>query len=369
MSVTRVLGRLKRLRTGSRPAVGRGRRARTIAVGCAVAWLALGLAGAYAYVDRYAVYRGFAAPTLPAGVPSAHVERVAFWSRALHRRSSYLAVQPPGYAREAAAGRRFGVMYLLHGSPGGTQQFLTVGEMQVRLAELVHARRMPPTLLVIPAGLEGIANDTEWANTRKGRYEDYALEVVHRVDARFPTLADRDHRVIAGMSEGGYAAVDLALRHLAVFGGVESWSGYYTETATGPFAGASPALLRAYSPSAYVGSRAGELHRLGLRAYLYQGTGNPDPEGLVRFANRLHAAGADVAYAFFPGNHDWRLWRRHVPAMMVLAGRWLRQPPPRRPTALTHVGRPPTAAHVRRALRAERRWRRGGGAARLHRRS
>jgi enterochelin esterase-like enzyme len=336
-----------------------------VVVVLAAAWLVLGLAAASRYVDSYAVYRGFPTPVLPAGVPSAHVQRVEFWSRALHRRSYYLAVLPPGYAREAAAGRRFPVMYLLHGSPGGTQQFLTVGAMEVRLAELVHAGRMPPTMLVIPAGLEGISNDTEWANTPKGRYEDYALEVVHRVDARFPTLADRDHRVVTGMSEGGYAAVDLALRHLDVFGGVESWSGYYTETPTGPFAGASPALLRAYSPAVYVSARTPELHRLGFHAYLYQGDGNRDPEGLVSFATRLHAAGADVSYAFFPGNHDWRLWRRHVPAMMVLAGRWFQSPPPRHATPLRHVGRPPTAAEVRRALAAEQRWRKSGGAARF----
>src|SRR3954451_3175498 len=116
-------------------AVGRRIGRRRVILGAAVAlWVAGGLAGAAVYVDRYAVYRGFPTPQLPAGVPAAHVEHVRFPSAALGRESSYTAVLPPGYAREGAAGRRFGVLYLLHGAPGATQQFLTVGDVAVHLA-------------------------------------------------------------------------------------------------------------------------------------------------------------------------------------------------------------------------------------------
>ena len=333
-------------------------------IAVAVAWLVAGLVGAYVYLDRYAVYRGFPDPVLPAGVPAAQVQRVGFQSSALHRRSYYLAVLPPGYAAQAAAGRRFPVMYLLHGSPGGTRQFITVGEVAVRLAELVHSGAMPPTILVIPQGLEGLNNDTEWANTRKGRYEDYFREVLHRVDQRYATIPDRRHRAIAGMSEGGYAAVNLGLRNLRLIGNVQSWSGYYTEAPTGAYKGASPQVLRAASPSAYVHSLAPAIRRLGFRAYLFQGTGNTDPQGLVSFATALHDSGAQVDYAFFPGGHDWRLWRGRVPFLMTLAGRWFEHPEPTHPTPLVHHGRPPTAAELRQALQAEKRWRAAGGAAR-----
>jgi enterochelin esterase-like enzyme len=340
---------------------------RAVVFAAILLWLLAGVAGAFDYLERYVVYRGFPPPRLPAGMAAAHVQRVPFVSTALHRRSYYLVVEPPGYAGEAAAGRRFPVLYLLHGSPGGTQQFLTVGDMGVRLAELVDTGRMPPALLVIPAGLEGLDNDTEWANTPKGRYESYALEVVHRVDRTFPTLAHRADRVVAGMSEGGYAAVDLALHHLRVFGGAESWSGYYTQTPTGPFALASPALLREYSPTAYVDALAPRIHRLGLHAYLYKGTADSDPDNLIGFAHQLRRAGADVFYGFFPGGHDWRLWRAHVPAMMQLAGRWFEHPAPHGHGRLAHRGRPLPPARLRRALRAEARWRRHGGPARYRR--
>src|SRR5256885_10152258 len=99
---------------------------------------------------------------------------------------------------------------------------------------------------------------------------DYVLDVVQDVDRRFATLADRRHRGIAGVSEGAYGALNIALHHLAMFSVAESWSGYFTQTPSGPFAGASPVALRANSPGAYVSALSAPIHRLGLRAWLLQ---------------------------------------------------------------------------------------------------
>jgi hypothetical protein len=49
----------------------------------------------------------------------------------------------------------------------------------------------------------------------------------------------------------------------------ESWSGYFTQTPTGVFGGATPALLDANSPAAYVRALAPRIRRLGLCAWLY----------------------------------------------------------------------------------------------------
>jgi hypothetical protein len=166
------------------------------------------------------------------------------------------------------------------------------------------------------------------------------------------------------MSEGGYAAVDLALRHLRLFGGAESWSGYYTQTPTGPFEFASPALLAKYSPTDYVDRLAPQIHRRGFYAYLYKGTADSDPSNLIGFAHQLRRAGADVFYGFFPGGHDWRLWRAHVPAMMQVAGRWFEHPAPRGRGRLAHHGHPLSGARLKRALHAEHEWRKHGGPAR-----
>src|SRR5215213_1405980 len=82
--------------------------------------------------------------------------------------------------------------------------------------------------------------------------------------------------------------------------------GYFRQTPTGVFAGASPAALRDNSPAEYIGGLAPEIRRLGLRTWVFQGrTDDADPRLLRAFAAQLHAAGADVHLGFFPGGHDW----------------------------------------------------------------
>jgi hypothetical protein len=167
----------------------------------------------------------------------------------------------------------------------------------------------------------------------------YVTDVVHDVDHRFATIPDRRHRGLAGDSEGAYGAVNIALHDLGLFSVLESWGGYFTQTPTGVFKGASAATLAANSPAAYVASLAPRIRRLGLRAWLYQGRTDPANPALVRdFGVALHRAGADVRLGFFPGGHDWGLFRTQTPHMLAAAGRWFSQRPGGR-TRFAHTGR------------------------------
>jgi S-formylglutathione hydrolase FrmB len=208
-------------------------------------------------------------------------------------------------------------------------------------------------ILVMPAGHEGILHgDTEWANTPSGRWEDFVLDVVHDVDSRFATLADRQHRGIAGDSEGAYGAVNITLHHPGLFSVMESWSGYFMQQRAGPFINATAAELRANSPALYLPSIATQLRRLPLRAWLYQGSADSTP-GLRAFGGQLAGTGADVHVAFFPGGHDWALWRSQLPRMLTAAGRWFGERP-RSAARLQSSGHslPPSAI---RRLKARRR--------------
>jgi enterochelin esterase-like enzyme len=257
---------------------------------------------------------------------------------------------PPHYRAQAARGRRFPVLYLLHGSPGATIGWVKIGAVDVRMNTLIARHAVRPMILVLPAGVEGWSGDTEWANTRSGRWMDFVLEVVHNVDHRFATLARRRDRGIGGISEGAYGALNIGLRHLRMFSVIQSWSGYFRQTPTGVFKGASLAALRANSPADYVASLAPRIHHLGLRVWLLQGQIDwRSPQALVAFADAMHAAGATVRYGFYPGGHDWRLWREQAPRMLIAASRWFRSRP-RGPATLKGSGRAPLSIAVRRRL-------------------
>jgi S-formylglutathione hydrolase FrmB len=253
---------------------------------------------------------------------------VSFWSPALHQRRYYVIYLPPGYANAAAQGVRFPVLYLLHAPPGKPENYVLAGAMNVRYDLLLARKRIQPFLIALPNGrTHRFVSDTEWANARAGRYEDFVLDTVRAVDRRFSTVRSRSGRAIGGLSEGAYGATNIAVHHPDLFGAFESWSGYYSQTRTGVFGGASAAALSRNSPLSYVETHAATLQSHPLQGFLYQGVADDVPIAkMLRFAASLRATGSRVHVAVYGGGHNWRLWRRHFAAMLRFASRALGGP-------------------------------------------
>ncbi|HET9105031.1 MAG TPA: alpha/beta hydrolase-fold protein [Solirubrobacteraceae bacterium] len=240
-----------------------------------------------------------------------------FYSPALHREAGYLIYLPPGYSPL----HRYPVYYLLHGMPGQPHVFITLANLDVRLDALLAAHRVQPMILVFPDGRIGgsVQSDSEWANTPAGAYENAVLDVVANVDARFSTIPRRSARVIAGFSAGAYGAVNIALHHLSVFGGVQAWSGYYLQTATGVFAHATPAQLAANSPLDEVRGLGRRLRAEPLRVVLLTGRDDSSAAQQGPMAAALRADGSTVTAAEYPGGHQWGVWYPRLNAMLINA--------------------------------------------------
>ncbi|UGS36129.1 alpha/beta hydrolase [Capillimicrobium parvum] len=290
---------------------------RRLLAAAAIGFVVVGLFGTWSYAHNYLRYRGFPPPRDPRNVGPGRVVHLHFFSAALGSRRSALVYLPPDYAVAAARGRRYPVLYLLHGSPGTPQLYFDAGALGVDLDTMIARHRIRPMIVVLPNGSDGtLRSDTEWANTTHGRYESFVLDTVRAADRRFATIPDRAGRAIAGTSEGAYAAVNIGLRHLGTFATIESWSGYFTQTHSGVFAHATAAQRRAASPARYVGSLAPRLHALPTHVLLYGGAQDHDTRQLAPFAARLRAAGGDVTARVLPGRHDWGFWRRETPAAL-----------------------------------------------------
>jgi enterochelin esterase-like enzyme len=297
---------------------------RRVAIGLSAVVLALGLYGAWSYVHNYLVYRGFPPPNDPTGVPAGSLRQVGFYSPALGRRDTYLVYLPHGYAQEAARGARFPVLYLLHGTYSQAMHFIDVGKVGVDLDKLLAEHQIRPFLVVMPATSDGtIHDDMEWANTSDGRFEDAVLDIVRNVDSGFSTIRARSGRAIGGLSMGGYGAVNIAFHHPSTFGTLESWSGYFTQTRTGPFVGASRRSLRHNSPAFYARAFRRRLSWFDFHLLLYGGRGDPLTHQEAPFAHELRRLGMHVR-AFYPvGRHNWKLWRSEMPLALRYASRWL----------------------------------------------
>src|SRR5262249_52929479 len=134
---------------------------------------------------------------------------------------------------------------------------------------------------------------------------------------------DRAGRALAGLSMGGYGALNVGLHHPGMFATLESWSGYFTQTRSGPFDDAARLTLDRNSPAAYAPKIARTLRRRPMRILIYTGRADPLVRDQAAFAGELRGLGVKVTTAHPDGEHDWALWRREMPMAVLYAGQSL----------------------------------------------
>ena len=277
-----------------------------------LAAIAFGLLGIYRYVDNYWVYRGFAPPRDPAYVKVRGTSaRLYVTSSALGGRRQLVNVYlPPAYATHPT--RRYPVMYLLHGAPGRPDAFIDTVRMGVVEDELVALHRARPMILVMPFGSTGTFTDTEWANGigRNQAWETFlARDVIRAIDSHYRTIRIGSGRVLAGLSEGGYGAVNIAIHHPGEFSTVQSWSGYMRADNLGSIFGRRSALLAHNSPLTTLPAAAARLRVAHTSFWFYSGSQDPFRSQNASFARELQAAGIPHRFFLVRGGHNWALWR------------------------------------------------------------
>jgi S-formylglutathione hydrolase FrmB len=297
-------------------------------VTCAVLATA-GIAGDYQYGITFWLYRGFAAPRLPPGVSPPSIQSITVTSRALGGyRDTVIVVLPPGYSTDP--GRRYPVLYLLHGVPGEPANFITVGGVAVTEATLIARGRMKPLILVMPTGARSFFGDSEWANgvSAGNAWETFiADDLVRVIDARYRAIPAGTSRGIAGLSEGGYGALNIGLHHPGEFALIESWSGYETADQIPFIFGRSSRLLRYNSPAYWVRKVTADLRADRTYIWFYCSHYDRLLGQNQAFARELSAL--RIPHYFFQDfgrghAHTWALWRAHMARALITASERLR---------------------------------------------
>jgi enterochelin esterase-like enzyme len=207
---------------------------------------------------------------------------------------------------------------LLQGFPGGPYSYTDSLDLPRIADSLISSFAVPPFIAVIPpAGVTGWY-DGEWA----GPWESFVVrDVLPWTTASLPVARDRERWAIAGLSAGGYGAVDMALRHPFLFGTIESWSGYFGAPRDGPLRGASRAQLLAHDPYVLTTREAPLLRRLGTRFFVVSATTHDRSSARAarRFAYELRRLHLPFRVVLAPGGHDGAFWRAHLAAALRYA--------------------------------------------------
>lgn len=136
---------------------------------------------------------------------------------------------PPQYFQKQYASYRFPAIELIHGQPGGPQDWIAALDAPLTLDELVAAHRAQPAVLVMPDVNGKRAVSLQCLNQVGGPADDtyVAADVPSFVAARIRVEPPGRAWGIVGYSEGGYCAANLALRHPRRYGFAGVMSGYF----------------------------------------------------------------------------------------------------------------------------------------------
>jgi enterochelin esterase-like enzyme len=143
------------------------------------------------------------------------------------RRPLYV-YRPPGV--EADHPRPLPAVYVIQGYTGQLDMWFRRDAFEPTVLERIDAMFAAgecPDAIVVFADCWTSYGGSQFLNSSAtGRYLDYLCdEVVPFIDDRYPTVADRDHRGLAGKSSGGYGAMVVPMLRPDVFGALASHAG------------------------------------------------------------------------------------------------------------------------------------------------
>ena len=244
------------------------------------------------------------------------VKTVSFRSASLNREMRYRIYLPRNYAQASV---HFPVLYLLHGIYGNYTDWDTQSHLR-RYAENLDL------IIVMPDG--GNSWYVNSATDPQDRFEDYLTkDLIEEVDARYRTIPRREKRAIAGLSMGGYASLNMALKHPELFAFAGDLSGALN--APSDLGARQPAfqasLLAAFGSPGSVTRSENDIFSWLERAdvsklpYIYIACGRSDVFRDLnhQFATELEARHARYEAHELPGGHDWKFWDSSAKNLLV----------------------------------------------------
>ena len=240
-------------------------------------------------------------------VPHGIVSENSYFSKLTNSFRRCFIYTPAGYNDDAK--KRYPVLYLQHGSFEDETGWSAQGKANLILDNLIASKQAVPMIIVMDNGYANAPQDSE-AIAKKERpvsvFEEVLItEVIPMIDTKFRTMANRDHRAIAGLSMGANQTMRIMMNHLDTF----SYYGGFSGTANYP--GTDPLDATTFLDGKYKDGNA--LNKKIKLFWLGLGTKEPSPfpKSIGTFKTMLEQQGIKYDYYESPETaHEWQTWRR-----------------------------------------------------------
>jgi enterochelin esterase-like enzyme len=247
-------------------------------------------------------------------VPHGQVRQNLYFSKITEAWRRCFVYTPPDY--DMNPNSRYPVLYLQHGSGEDETGWAVQGKANLILDNLIAEKKALPMIIVMDKGYatkpgqtppQGPGAPARGTGGISAFEEVMIKEIIPMIDATYRTIADRDHRGMAGLSMGANQTIQITMNNLDVFSYIGGFSG------TSNYPGTA-----AIDPTTFQGGKFKDGAALNKQIRLFWlGLGtkepNPFPGSVAAFRDMLDKVG--VKYVFYQSQgtaHEWLTWRRDL---------------------------------------------------------
>ncbi len=251
-------------------------------------------------------------------------------SKLIGRSMPYRVLLPVGYESVENKEKSFAVLYLLHGLTGSFKDWSD----KTKIADFAAGSSL---IIVMPDGANGWYTDS--ALKPEEKYESYIVtELIPDVEDKFRAGKERNSRMIAGLSMGGYGALKFGVKYPDLFVLAGSFSGALRAPEWDPeqlkaFPAASVSIKDAFGPPDSAVRKENDIYaaiknldeKTKIKMpFFYIDCGTEDflLAQSQDFARLLLEVKLPHEFRQLPGNHDWKFWNAQIEQFLFLAKRF-----------------------------------------------
>src|ERR1035437_4271317 len=264
----------------------------------------------------------------PKNVAHGEVRTRWYFSKLTENWRRCLVYTPPDY--DAKSRTRYPVLYLQHGAGEDETGWTAQGRVNFILDNLIAEKKSKPMIVVMDRGYASKPGEAppgprppapvaqpgapaapagRGPGSQSTTFEEVFInELIPTIDSTYRTLADREHRAMAGLSMGGGQTFQITMKHLDKFAYIGRFSGAGGGMGGGAAFDAKTAANGVYADAAAFNKKV---------KLVWIGVGTAEPERMATsikvFHEGLDKAGIKTIYYESPGTaHEWQTWRRDL---------------------------------------------------------
>lgn len=239
-------------------------------------------------------------------VPHGLVSENIYFSKLTNSFRRCFVYTPAEYAQNPQ--KRYPVLYLQHGSFEDETGWASQGKAGLILDNLIATGKAVPMIIVMDNGYAYKPQTGENTGRPASIFEEVMInEIIPMTDAKFRTVADREHRAIAGLSMGANQTMRIIMNNLDKFSNYGGFSGTSNYPSTAEI-----------DPATFLDGKFNDGQAINKQIKVFWlGLGtkepNPFPGSVGAFRKMMEKQGIKYVYYESPGTaHEWLTWRRSL---------------------------------------------------------